>query len=68
MVQATDIASANWADVGTIRIMPGLTGGFQIYYKDGFSKKIDDFSFIILVVQNNDYPLGAMPRNKRVIK
>lgn len=27
MVQATDIASANWADVGTIRIMPGLTGG-----------------------------------------
>jgi hypothetical protein len=28
MVQATDIAGANWADVGTIRIMPGLTGGF----------------------------------------
>ena len=28
MVQATDIASANWVDVGTIRIMPGLTGGF----------------------------------------
>ena len=28
MVQATDIASANWTDVGTIRIMPGLTGGF----------------------------------------
>ena len=28
MVQATDIAGANWADVGTIRIMPGLIGGF----------------------------------------
>ena len=27
MVQASDIADANWADVGTIRIMPGLTGG-----------------------------------------
>ena len=28
MVQARDVADANWADVGTIRIMPGLTGGF----------------------------------------
>ena len=28
MVQARDVADANWADVVTIRIMPGLTGGF----------------------------------------
>ncbi len=28
MVQAKDIARSNWADVGTIRIMPGLTCEF----------------------------------------
>jgi hypothetical protein len=27
MVQAKDLAAANWGDIGTIRIMPGLTGG-----------------------------------------
>jgi hypothetical protein len=28
MVQANDLANADWNDVGTIHIMPGLTGGY----------------------------------------
>ena len=51
MVQARDVADANWADVGTIPNNARFNRRFlENNFSAGFSKKIDDMSFIILVV------------------